>query len=149
MIPPIESIQYLVDVFIEGGYAEEEDLDHLDAIHLWLRDEEKARDAAFKKRITTKDVNPDYTTIRNMAGRVVSYVPDECYTLPDGSCVAPKCSLHLSPGWETDPRPFENPATMPVNRDGEDGPLDEENPPENRSTYEIVDAEGNRYFFTP
>jgi hypothetical protein len=35
--PPIESIQYLVDVFIEGGYAEnDEDCRHLDEIHGWL-----------------------------------------------------------------------------------------------------------------
>lgn len=111
MIPPIDSIQYLVDVFIEGGYAEEEDLDHLDAIHMWLRDEEKARDAAFKRRVNVRDVNPDY-------------------------------------GWRTEPRPYENPATMEVNRGGEDGPLDDENPPESRSTYTIVDSEGNQFTYT-
>lgn len=34
---PIDSIQYLVDVFIEGGYAEDdEDCRHLDEIHAWL-----------------------------------------------------------------------------------------------------------------
>lgn len=33
---PLESIQYLFDVFIEGGYAEEEDIPHLDEIHAWL-----------------------------------------------------------------------------------------------------------------
>lgn len=135
MIPPIESIQYLMDVFIEGGYAEEEDLDHLDAIHMWLRDEEKARDAAFKRRVNSRDVNQDYIT------------PLGCYTLPDGSCRSPSCSLHS--GWKTEPRPYENPANMEVNRDGEDGPLDDENPPESRGTYTIVDSDGNQYFFRP
>ena len=36
VLPPIESIQHLFDVFIEGGWAEEEDLPHLDQIHSWL-----------------------------------------------------------------------------------------------------------------
>lgn len=147
MIPPIESIQYLVDVFIEGGYAEEEDLDHLDAIHMWLRSEEKARDAILKRRINRS--NP---IIKNMAGEIVSHLTiskleEGCYTLPDGSCVAPDCSMHA--GWVTEPRDFENPAEMPVNRDGEDGPVDPEVIPENRSTYTIVDSEGNTYFFSP
>lgn len=124
MIPPIDSIQYLIDVFIEGGYAEEEDLDHLDAIHMWLRDEEKARDSAFKRRINVRDVNPDYNTI-----------------------ISPPMSSEDS-GWKTEPRFYENPATMEVNRGGEDGPLDNENPPENRSSYTIMDTEGNEYIFT-
>lgn len=113
MIPPLESVQYLVDVFIEGGYAEDEDLDHLDAIHMWLRSEEKARDAAFKRRVTRDVVN-------NLAG-----------------------------GWVTDPRNWEDPATMPVNRNGEDEPVDDEVITENRSTYTIVDLEGNKYYFKP
>lgn len=58
---PVESIQYLIDVFIEGGYAEDEDHDHLDAIHEWLREEEKTQRQAFEKRIN-RDVNPDYNT---------------------------------------------------------------------------------------
>lgn len=124
MIPPIESIQYLVDVFIEGGYAEDEDLDHLDAIHMWLRSEEKARDAAFKLRVQERD----YPVIRNMAGEIVS---------------------HLSADFVVEPRDWESPADMPVNRGGEDGPLDDEVIPENRSTYVIVDSEGNKFFFTP
>ena len=38
MNPPIDSIQYLIDVFIEGGYAEDdEDCRHLDEIHAWLQ----------------------------------------------------------------------------------------------------------------
>lgn len=38
MNPPIDSIQYLVDVFIENGYAEDdEDCHHLDEIHAWLQ----------------------------------------------------------------------------------------------------------------
>lgn len=36
MEPPFKSIQYLLDVFIENGYAEEEDVPHLDEIHSWL-----------------------------------------------------------------------------------------------------------------
>lgn len=120
MIPPIESIQYLIDVFIEGGYAEEEDIDHLDAIFMWIESEEKARDAAFKLRI--RDVNPDYNTAN---------------TRPQDA------------GWVTESRYYENPATMEVNRGGEDGPLDEDNPPESRATYTIVDTEGNEYYFTP
>ena len=132
MIPPIESIQYLVDVFIEGGYAEEEDLDHLDAIHMWLRDEEKARDAAFKRRVIVRDVNPDYKTAIGSVNPVSLF---------------PK--VGTDSGWKTEERPYENPATMDVNRDGEDGPLDDENPPESRGTYTIVDSEGNQYFFRP
>lgn len=152
VIPPIESIQYLVDVFIEGGYAEDEDLDHLDAIHYWLRDEEKARDAAFKRRINPpRNVNPDYDIIRNMAGEIVSHVsaapqrgPDVgCYTMPDGSCADTNC------GWSTEARPFENPAEMDSNRVVEDGPIDPESPPENRSSYTIVDNEGNEFTFSP
>lgn len=130
MIPPIDSIQYLVDVFIEGGYAEEEDLDHLDAIHMWLRDEEKARDAAFKRRVNVRDVNPDYRTAVGSVNPVALF---------------PKANV----GWETEPRPYENPATMEVNRGGEDGPLDDENPPESRGTYTIVDSDGNEYHFSP
>lgn len=34
---PIESIQYLLDAFIEGGYAETEDIPHLDRVHEWLQ----------------------------------------------------------------------------------------------------------------
>lgn len=36
--PPIESIQYLLDVFIEGGYTEnDEDIRHIDQIYEWLQ----------------------------------------------------------------------------------------------------------------
>ena len=114
---PIESIQYLVDVFIEGGYAEEEDLDHLDAIYMWLREEEDFQRRAFQKRIT-RDVNPDYPSKKEV---LTEYVP-------------------LTGGWMVEPHQFEDPADMPVNRDGEDGPLDDENPPESRATYTIVDT---------
>ena len=35
--PPVESIQYLLDVFIEGGWTEEEDVEHIDRIDEWLQ----------------------------------------------------------------------------------------------------------------
>jgi hypothetical protein len=36
--PTIDSIQYLLDVFIEGGYTEEGDEVHLNVVHRWLTD---------------------------------------------------------------------------------------------------------------
>lgn len=36
--PVVESLRYLVDVFVEGGYAEPEDEMHLTAVHRWLFD---------------------------------------------------------------------------------------------------------------
>lgn len=136
MITPIESIQYLIDVFIEGGYAEEEDLDHLDTIHMWLRSEKQARDAAFNLRVFRRDVNPDYPTQEEVDRSQSANHPG----VPDRPGV---------PGWVTESRYYENPATMEVNRGGEDGPLDEDNPPESRATYTIMDTEGNEYYFTP
>ena len=73
---PLESIQYLVDVFIEGGYAEDEDLDHLDAIHMWLREEEQYQRRVFEKRIT-RDLNPDCQTliIKDVNGNSYTFTP--------------------------------------------------------------------------
>ncbi|SRR6266498_3242406 len=137
---PLESIQYLIDVFIEGGYAEEEDLDHLDAIHMWLREEEDFQRRAFEKRIT-RDVNPDYSSAPPEDGRRVF----RCQKCLDGVmhslCDADKV------GWVTEAREFTDPAEMPVNRDY-DAPPDPENPAENRATYTIVDMAGEKYFFT-
>lgn len=47
---PVESIKYLLDVFIESGYYEDEDEDHVDAIDAWLKHEQQERFLAFEKR---------------------------------------------------------------------------------------------------
>lgn len=62
MKTPIDSIQYLLDVFIEGGYAEEEDLEHIDAVHSWLKEENQKKAEAFQKRIGTKTQRMSFST---------------------------------------------------------------------------------------
>lgn len=37
-LPRLESVKYLLDVFIEGGYAEDDDVQHIDAVYGWLVD---------------------------------------------------------------------------------------------------------------
>lgn len=42
--PPFASIRWLMDVFVESGIAEEEDLPHLEQVFGWLAWEGEERD---------------------------------------------------------------------------------------------------------
>lgn len=129
---PIESIQYLLDVFIEGGYAEDEDLDYIDDIHEWLEDEKHKKRLALRKRVV-RDVNPDYSVSR----------------LP----TTPSASGGFD--WDAEerlwPNPLEQERAYPT-----DYPEPDEEEKEDvlsrlvgKGRFKITEADGTEYYFTP
>lgn len=50
---PVQDISYLFDAFIEGGYAEPEDIPHLDAIHGWLTAAERDNERRLIEKLMT------------------------------------------------------------------------------------------------
>lgn len=137
---PIESIQYLLDVFLEGGYAEDEDLEYIDDIHEWLEDEKHKKRLAFKKR-TVRDVNPDYT---------ISRIPSTPYA-SGGSDLSYPVGNPLD--WDAEERLWPNPLAQERAY-----PTDYPEPEEDedvlarlagRGRFKVTEADGTEYYFTP
>lgn len=132
---PIESIQYLLDVFIEGGYAEDEDLEYIDDVYEWLEDEKHKKRLAFQKR-TVRDVNPDYPSSDETHRSSVANHPGS----PD-------------PEWATEGRLWPNPLAQerayPTDYPDTEEEYEEAMEGVSRGEFKITDSDGNEYFFTP